>query len=292
MALSITNLNAIFAANQINQHNTLLSRSLERLSSGYRINRSSDDPGGQAIADRMRIQARGWQQASRNIGLATNMVHTVEEAVTNIVDIMMDIRDLAMESASGTLSDSDRAVNQAEVDQLINEIDRLATAVKFNGIRLLNGTFSSIRPSGSLLGGGTYQGSLYFQVGADSGSNFRAYFATTSTAGIGLSALSVSSRTSASTAVSLLDSSIGGVMSFRARVGGYARRLQITQNFADFQSDNYLSAESVVRDADIAVELVNFSKHQILLQAASAMLAQANLNAQSTIQALFNFNAG
>lgn len=285
-----TNLNSTFVLGRLQTHNALLSQALERLSSGYRITRAADDPGGLALADKFRAQIRGWQQAARNIGLATNFVRTAEDAMTEVVNLLFDIRDLALEAANGTQSPSDRLINQSEVTQLLTEIDRLATAVKFNNFKLLNGTFSSWKPVNSLLGGGTYIGSAVFHVGANEGDKIRTSISTLSAVSLGVYALSVTTQLSASNSVLLLNSAVSRVLSRRAKIGGVERRLSSAQNIADMQVQELTTAESTIRDADIAAEIANFTRQQILVQVATAMLAQANLLPRSLLL-LFDFGA-
>lgn len=278
-----TNLNAMFTLRQIGIHNTLLSKALERLSSGYRITRSADDPSGLSLADKFRTQVRGLQQASKNISLATNFIRAAEDGMTEVVSLLQDIRDLTVEAANGSLSNSDRQKNQTEINQLLAEIDRLATAVRFNGIKLLNGTFSSRAPTGTLFGGGSFIGSAIFQVGAYQGQTINAFISTLTAKSLGVNGLDVTTQLKASNAVALLNSSISRLLSRRARVGGYEKRLESAKRIVDLQAEHHLAAESSIRDADIAAEVVNFTKQQILLQAATAMLAQANLQPQSLL---------
>ena len=288
MASVQTNLNASFVLRQMGIHNTLLTKSLQRLSSGYRINTNADDPSGLSLADKFRTQIRGLQQASRNISLATNFIRAAEDGMTSIVNLLQDIRDLALEAANGTVSTSDRTKNQTEINELLAEIDRLATGVRFNGIKLLNGTFASRAPTGALFGGGTFIGSAIFQVGAYQSQTIKTFISTSSAKALGVSGLSVTTQLAASNAVTLLNSSITHLLSRRARTGGFERRLSSATNIVDLQIETHLEAESAIRDADIAAEVVNFTKQQILLQASTAMLAQANIQPQSLLL-LFKF---
>ncbi|OGH58309.1 MAG: hypothetical protein A3G34_03370 [Candidatus Lindowbacteria bacterium RIFCSPLOWO2_12_FULL_62_27] len=285
---TLTNLGAFSVQRYIGIHNQLLTRALERLASGYRINRASDDPSGLALADKFRTQVRALQQASQNITLATNFIQTAFDGMTESVGILQDIRDLAIESTNGALSTSDRQKNQTEINTLITEIDRLATAVRFNGIKLLNGAFSSIGPTGALIGGGSFVGSLVFHVGAYSGAKLSTFLSTTSAKSLGVNGLDITSQLKASNAVLLLNSSISRLLSRRARVGGVERRLETAKNMVDIEANAHLATESSIRDADVAAEIVNFTREQILLQASTAMLAQANLVSQNVLQ-LFRF---
>lgn len=294
MASIQTNLNALFALRQLGIHNTQLTRALEKLASGYRINRAADDPSGLAIADRLRAHARGYQQASKNIGLASNMVRTAEEGMTQVLDLLIEARDLALESSNTSTTQSDRLVNQGEVDALMDEIDRLATAVRFNSLRLLNGTFSSKPPFNGvtpLVGGGTYIGSAVFQLGPFAGNTIKTHISTLTVLSLGIrNRLLVDSQSAANSNLAVINSVIAAVLSRRARLGGFSRGLSSAQTLADVSAEEHLNAESVIRDADIAAETIEFTKRQILVQAATAMLAQANLLPQNLL-ALLQFGS-
>ncbi len=283
-----TNVNALYAALYLEQHNRYLAQSLERLSSGYRINRAADDPGGLAIAEKLRARIRGFQESSRGIGVATSFVRTAEDGMSNVVNYLFDIRDLALEATNSTVTTSERLANQSEIDQLVKEIDRLTTAVKFNGLRLLNGAYASQKPIFTLPGNSTYYGSAVFHVGPDKGDRFATTISTLSTVALKINTISVTTQLGASNTVALVTSAIARVLSRRARLGGVERRLQLAQNFADLQSTTLLSAESSIRDADIAQETIDFTRRQILVQAASAMLAQANLLPRTVLNLLLN----
>lgn len=291
MSLIQHNLNTSFALRQLNTHNAYLSQALERLSSGYRIVRSADDPAGLAFADRLRAQVRGLQQASRNIGLATNFIRSAEDGMSEIINVLFDIRDLALEASNGTQSTSDRLANQSEISQLLTEIDRLATAVRFNGLKLLNGAYGSKGPltTKSILSRGSYIGSAIFHVGSYKDQTIKTYISTQSAEALGINSLSVTTQLLASNSVLLANSAISRLLSRRARLGGVERRLQHAKSITDIQASNNLSAESAIRDADTAAEITNFTRRQILIQTATAMLAQANLLPQTLVALLFNF---
>lgn len=295
-----TNLNAMFALRQLGIHNEALTRALERLSSGYRINRSADDPSGLAIADKLRAQVRGYQQASKNLGQGVNLVRTAEDGMTQVLDLLITARDLALESSNSSTTQSDRLVNQSEVDQLMAEIDRLATAVRFNSLRLLNGAFSSKPPFKSTglgksltpIGGGTYVGSVVFQVGPYAGSSYKTHISTLTVLSLGVrNRLLVDSKTAADSNLAVINSVIARVLSRRAKLGGFAQSLESAKTIADLSAEGHLSAESAIRDADIAAETAEFTKRQILVQAATAMLAQANLLSKTVLQLIQSSSA-
>lgn len=273
-----------FIVGRMREHNVSLTRALERLSSGYRINRAADDASGLAYADNLRTQILGMEQASRNIGLAINFIRTAEDGLSEILSLLQSVRTLAIASSNGTLSNSERATNQSEVTELLEEIDRLATAVTFNKIKLLNGTFSSTSPTGTLLGGGSFVGSAVFQVGANKSQSINARIATASAQALGVNNVNISTQSKASSSLSMIDSAINSVLTRRASIGGIERRLQSAQSFVDLQRENHLAAESAIRDADLAAEIVQFTRAQIMVQVSSAVLAQTNTLSSSVLQ--------
>lgn len=292
MAL-IAGMNSLFALRQLDKHNSLLNRSLERLSSGYRINRAADDPAGLGIADKLRTQIRGLQQAAKNITQATSFIRTAEDGMTRVLEIMLTIRDLSLEATNSTLGTSDRTVNQTEINELLAEIDRLATAVKFNGIQLLNGSFSS-RPTrgvatgvlAATFGNGVYKGSIIFHVGANENSTMRTFIATQTATSLGVNGISVSTQANAYTAATAASVAVSRVLSRRARLSGVERRLETAKTIVDLSTLHHQTAESNIMDADTAGEIVSFTREQILIQAATAMIAQSNLLSQSVLKLL------
>ena len=279
-------LNTQFAVYQLSTHTDMLNQSLQRLSSGYRINRAADDPSGLAIADKLRAQIRGLQQSSKNIVQAESMIQSVDDGMSQMLTHLYRVKDLATEAANGSLADSDRSVNQTEVAQILAEIDRLATAVRFNGIKLLNGTFASRGPTGALYGGGSFVGSLVFHVGPSAGQTFSAFISTQTARAIGVSGINVATQLGASNGVNQVNSAVSHFLSRRARIGAYESRLQVAQSLVDLETTSHLDAESSIRDADTATEIMNFTKEQILVQASTAVIAQANVLSQSVLKLL------
>jgi flagellin len=260
---------------QLTINNNAGSKSLEKLSSGYRINRAGDDAAGLAISEKMRGQIRGLNQAERNAQDAISLIQTAEGALNETHSILQRMRELAVQSASDTNTDDDRKELQKEISQLLEEIDRISTDTEFNTMKLLNGSYETT--------------ALTFQVGANSGQivdiNLNDMSATT---GLGLSTTNVNleTRTGASTAIEEIDKAIINVSSERAKLGAMQNRLEHTINNLGTTSENLTASESRIRDVDMAKEMMEFTKNSILQQAATAMLAQANSQPQGVLQLL------
>jgi flagellin len=272
MSLSIqTNIAAFDAHRNLVNTQSALAQSMQRLSSGYRINSAADDAAGLAISEGLQAQIGGLSQAQRNAQDAVNLVQTGEGAMNEVQAMLLRMRDLAVQYNNGTLSASDQAAITAEVAQLCAEISQIGAQTQFNGISLLTGSSA-----------------ISFQVGANDGE-------TISTAGIALfgsgSAFTVDSNIftfTAGTAVVLasIDAAINAVSSARANYGAVQNRLTHTLNNLSIYQENLSSSESTIKDVDMAAEMVNFTKNQILQQAGTSMLAQANQLPQSVLTLL------
>lgn len=292
---------ALFAHRQIGLNSTNLAKSLERLSSGYRINSASDDAAGLAVSERLRGQVRGLGQALRNIQDGISLIQTAEAGLQEMTNILQRMRELMIQAANGIYNNSDRALIQLEVDQLLNEVNRMSTAIEFNRNTLLDGTYSST--SGTPIGGGTFVGSAVFHVGANKGATVAFFISTMSVRALGLNSMFSSAsavegsftsgvtsaaltRAKANSSLSIVDSALNTLMRQRARLGAIENRLQSTYSHTAIAHENMASAESRIRDTDMAAEIVEFTKQQILVQAATSMLAQANLQPQLILQLL------
>ena len=298
------NVTAMFAHRQSTLNNGQLTRSLERLSSGYRINRSGDDVAGLAVSERLRTQVRGYAAALRNIQDGISLIQVAESGMQELHDIVQRMRELSIQSANGIYNNSDRSLIQQEIDQLLNEINRMQTSVEFNRLKLMDGTFSSTQPTGALPSGSTYLGSILFHVGANKNQTIRVSIATLSVFGMGLNSLfsssgavsgnftktgtfnGVLSQIKAESAMALLDSAINNITRNRSKLGAMENRLQHTLNYAGTIREQLQAAESRIRDTDMAAEIIDFTKAQVLVQAANAMLAQANLLHQNVLSLL------
>jgi flagellin len=254
MALRIVNNTEAFGAHRrLVDSSNKMAKSMERLSSGYRINRGGDDAAGLGISERMRAQSRGLGQAQRNL----NEVHAM----------LQRVRELAVQYKNGALSTDDRTAIQSEVNQLASEIERIGVTSKFNGISLLN----------------TAANTVSFQVGSNDGETIAvALVSLGAQVGTAYSAL-----TQAGTAdLSEIDAAINNVSAFRATLGGVQNRLEHSLQAAGAYQENLVAAESRIRDVDMAQEMVNYTKFSILAQAGQAMLAQANQSPSQVLSLL------
>ncbi len=263
-----------------NAHRTLqntnmqLSRAIERLSSGLRINRAADDAAGLAVSESMRSQIRGMNVASRNAQDGVSLVQVADGAMGNVGDMLQRVRDLAVQAANGTLSDAQRANLDAEVQQMVAEINRVGADTEFNGVKVLAGSVA------------TAASAVTLQVGANSGQSIAFTVATVSTADLGMSGIAVSTAASAASALASIDAAISTITTNRATLGAIQNRLEHTINRLGLTAENLQAAESRIRDADLAKEMIEFTKNQILQQSGTAMLAQANLAPQSVLALL------
>jgi flagellin len=246
-----------------------LARSMERLSSGFRINRAADDAAGLAISERLRGQIGGLDQAQRNVADAVSLVQTAEGSLTEVHAMLQRVRELAVQYKNGSLSTADRTAIQSEVNQLASEIERIGTSSEFNGIKLLN----------------TAQ-TISFQVGAKDGENIVVTTVSlgSSAGGVGSAYFVLSSLSNND--ISEIDAAIDNVSSQRAQFGAVQNRLEYTLQNAAIYQENLTASESRIRDVDMAAEMVNFTKLQILQQAGTSMLAQANQASQGVLSLL------
>lgn len=252
-----------------------LDKSLERLSSGYRINRAGDDAAGLAISENLRAQIRGLKQASRNASDGVSLVQVAEGALNEISSILIRLRELSVQAASDTIGPVERQFLNVEYDQLVSEIDRIADGTEFNGTQLLSGT-------GSILD---------FQVGTRNDPNidrlsFDASKADANSAALGVNLTSVADKASAQNALSAIDSAIVSVSAMRADFGAIQNRLQSTISNLAVSVENMSAANSRIRDVDVAEETAELTKNNILLQAGTSVLAQANQTAQTALSLL------
>jgi flagellin len=252
-----------------------LDKSLERLSSGYRINRAGDDAAGLAISENLRAQIRGLKQAHRNTQDGVSLVQVAEGGLNEISSILIRLRELAVQAASDTIGPVERQFLNVEYDQLVSEIDRIADGSEFNGTALLNGT-------GVLLD---------FQVGTRNDPNvdrltFDASKADANSASIGVNLTSVADKASAQNSLSALDSAIVSISAMRADFGAIQNRLQSTMNNVAISVENLSAANSRVRDVDVAEESAELTRNNVLLQAGTSVLAQANQSAQAAVSLL------
>lgn len=263
------NIAALNSYRQLGGNNNAVSKNLEKLSSGYRINRAADDAAGLAISEKMRGQIVGLQTAQKNANDGISLVQTAEGALTEVHDMLNRMRELATQAANGIYTDSDREKLQAEVNELTAEIDRIANNTDFNGTKLLDGSLNT-----SLQIGDTAAQSIAVTVGS-------ADFATIAPGGVDISTL-----TGATDAITAISTAVGNISTIRSNLGAIQNRLEHTINNLGVTTENMQAAESRIRDTDMAEEMMAYTKNNILVQAAQAMLAQANTVPQGVLQLL------
>jgi flagellin len=260
------NISSMNALRNLNINSSAMSKTMEKLSSGYRINRAADDAAGLAISEKMRAQISGLRQAQRNAQDGISLIQTAEGALNEVHSMLRRIRDLALQAANDTNTDADKAEIQKEVEQLIAEISGIAMRTEFNTKKLL-------------ASGGT----VTFQIGANSGQTIEVSLVAMTASELEISTFDV---TDDDVKLSTIDKAISKVSSFRSSLGAVQNRLEHTINNLAVSEENLQAAESRIRDADMAAEMAELTKAQILQQAGTAMLAQANMKSQSVLSLL------
>lgn len=278
------NMSAMFAQRVQGVNTRTVQGNIEKLSSGLRINRAGDDASGLAVSEKMRSQIRGLNQASRNASDGISFIQTTEGYLQTSQDILQRMRELAVQSANGIYTAEDRMQIQVEISQLVDEVDRIASHAQFNGMNLLTGRF------GRDTGENVVTASMYFQIGANMDQRERVYIGTMTAQALGLrddqTIMSLSSPDSSNSSIGVLDSALRAINKQRADLGSYQNRLTMAVQGIDVAAENLQASESRIRDVDMAAEIVDFTRNQILVQASTAMLAQANAQSQSVLQLL------
>jgi flagellin len=276
------NVSAMFANRMLSIQNQKVDSSIEKLSSGMRINKAADDASGLAVSEKLRSQIRGLNQAERNIQSGVSFIQATEAYLQETQDILHRLRELSVQAANGIYSDEDRMQIQVEVSQLIDEVNRIASHAQFNGMNMLTGRFSQ---DGSA--------TMQFQIGANMDQNERVYIATMTAESLGLqgiqgstNSISISTPEQANLTVGVLDSALRVVSQQRADLGAYQNRFEMASVGIASAAENLQAAESRIRDVNMASEMVDYVKNQILVQSGTAMLAQANTQPQSVLQLL------
>ncbi|HNW29336.1 MAG TPA: flagellin [Spirochaetota bacterium] len=264
------NMSAIFASRHLSEVENRLDKSIEKLSSGERINTAGDDATGLAVSEKMRTQINGLVQAEKNAQNGLSFIQVAEGSYQQINEIMQRIRVLSVQSANGIYSRDDRVQIQVEVSQLIDEVDRIASSAEFNRMKMLRGEFAKNSKTGS----------MFFHVGANQDQRVRVYIATVSSKAFNLvnegSKRTISTVAGANAMIGYVDSALDRLNRQRADLGAYYNRLENTVKALTQTYENMMSADSRLRDADMAAEMVEFTKDRILVQTSAAMLAQAN----------------
>ena len=280
------NMSAMFAQRQLNVNGLALDKSLEKLSSGSRITRAGDDASGLAVSEKLRSQIRGLRQASTNASNGISFIQTTEGYLQESEDIMQRLRELSVQSANGIYTDEDRMQIQVEVSALVNEVDRIASHAQFNGMNMLTGRFA--RQTGENI----ITASMWLQIGANMDQRVRVFIGTMTSDALGIRNLgskqiiSLSTPDGANRAIGSLDHALKTINKQRADLGAYQNRLEYAVKGLDVGAENMQAAESRIRDADMASEMVEYTKNAIITQAATAMLAQANTKPRTVLQLL------
>ncbi len=264
------NLSAMNTNRQLSGVQSAQSKSTEKLSSGYRINRAGDDAAGLSISEKMRSQIRGLNKAASNAQDGISLVQVAEGALNETHSILQRMNELATQAANDTNTSTDRTAIQAEIDQLTSEINRIQSTTQFNTMNLLDGTFSSKN----------------LQVGSLSGQSIGISIKNMDASSLGVNALKVSSFASAGSSMDKIQSAINLVSTQRSTLGALQNRLEHTINTLNTTAENTQAAESRIRDVDMATEMVEYSKNNILAQAGQSMLAQANQATQGVLSLL------
>ncbi len=270
MSLRINhNITSLSAQRNLARNSSDLEQAVQRLSSGLRVNNAWDDPAGLGVSERLRSQIASMEEAERNANYGINLLATAEGAMQTIDEKLIRMRALAVEAASGTLTSLDRSYLDVEFQQLKSEISRIANVTNYNGMQLIDGSYSS----------GSTNGGIRLQVGIDTTVN-EDYYAVTlenmNASALGLNTTSLTNTANAAAAITLMDSAINTKDTERTRVGAYVSRLNYTISNLQISQENATASESTIRDADFAMETANLTRSQILMQSATAMLAQAN----------------
>jgi flagellin len=276
------NMSASYAQRQTGIIESGMQANIEKLSSGQRINKAGDDASGLAVSEKMRSQIRGLNQAHQNIQNGVSFIQATEGYLQETTDIIQRLRELSIQSANGIYSAEDRMQIQVEVSQLVDEVNRIASHAQFNGMNILTGRFAQDSATGP----------MQLQVGANVDQNETIFIGTMTATALGLtgtqgtenSMITLSSVDGANMAIASLDSALKTISKQRADLGAYQNRFEMAGKGISIASENLQAAESRIRDTDMAQEMVTFTKNQILSQAGSAMIAQANTQPQSVLR--------
>ncbi|WP_177527920.1 flagellin [uncultured Treponema sp.] len=280
------NMSAMFSNRALGVTNGSLQKDMEKLSSGERINRAGDDASGLAVSEKMRSQIRGLNQASKNASNGISFIQTTEGYLQETTDIVQRIRELAVQSSNGIYSDEDRMQIQVEVSQLVAEVDRIASQAQFNGMNMLTGRFAQAT------GENVPTASMWLHIGANMDQRMSVYIGTMTAQALGMrnvgteEVMSIATPDEANRAIGTLDEALKKINKQRADLGGYQNRLDYAVKGLDIAAENTQASESRIRDTNMASQMVEFTKNQVLTQAGTAMLAQANSQSQSVLSLL------
>ncbi len=280
------NMSAMFAQRSTGLTEVSQQKSMEKLSSGMKINRAGDDASGLAVSEKMRAQIRGLNQASENAQNGISFIQTTEGYLQETEDIIQRIRELAVQSSNGIYTEEDRLMIQVEVSSLVAEVDRIASCAQFNGLNMLTGRYA--RPTGE----NNVTGSMWLHIGANMDQRTQVFIGTMTASALGIrnvgteEILTLETPDDANRAIGTLDEAIKRINKQRADLGAYQNRLEKTVEGLNVAAENTQASESRIRDTDMAAEMVEFTKNNVLQQAGTAMLAQANQSSQNVLSLL------
>jgi len=280
------NMSAMFAQRTQGITTRAIGKDIEKLAAGFRINRAGDDASGLAVSEKMRSQIRGLNQASANASNGINFIQVSEAYLQETTDIMQRVRELAVQAANGIYSAEDRMQIQVEVSQLVAEVDRVASSAQFNGMNMLTGRFAM--PEGE----NVVTSSMWFHIGANMDQRMRVYIGTMTAGALGIRNLADGTIMSLETAeeanknIGVVDAALKKINKQRADLGGYQNRMELAVVGIDVAAENLQASESRIRDVDMAKQMVEYTKNQVLSQSGTAMLAQANANSQLVLSLL------
>ena len=280
------NMSSMFADRSLKVNQLYLTKNMEKLSSGERINRAGDDASGLAVSEKLRSQIRGLNMASFNASNGISFIQVTEGYLQETEDILQRVRELAVQASNGIYSEEDRTYIQVEVSQLVSEIDRIASHAQFNGMNMLTGRFSQST------GQNTPTGSMWFHIGANMDQRTQVYIGTMTAEGLGVrdvgtdTFINLENPENSNRAIGTVDSALKRVNKQRADLGAFQNRLEHAVRGIDIGAENMQAAESLIRDTNMAHQMVSYVRDQILTQAGTAMLAQANQRSTSVLQLL------
>lgn len=281
------NISAINADRQLKFNNVKTGKDMEKLASGMKINRAADDASGLAVSEKMRSQIRGLVQAEKNAQNGISLIQTAEGYLQESQDVLQRIRELSVQASNGIYTAEDRMYIQVEVSQLVDELDRVASHAQFNGMNLLTGRFANAEAQNS-----TATGSMWFHIGANMDQREQVFIGTMTSKGLGIRQsgnnefISLSTPDGANMAIGTVDNALKMLNKQRADLGAYQNRLEMATQGLSIGAENLQAAESVIRDTNMASQMVDFTKNNILSQSATSMLAQANQKGNAVMQLL------
>ena len=280
------NMSAMYANRTLGNVSSSIGGNMEKLSSGQRINRAADDASGLAVSEKMRSQIRGLNQAERNINNGVSFIQATEGYLQETTDILQRIRELSVQSANGIYAEEDRMQIQVEVSQLVAEVDRIASQAQFNGMNMLTGRFALAK------GDNAVTASMWFHIGANMDQRVSLFIGTMTATALNLrefgseEIMSIQDPDSANRSIGTLDEALKKINKQRADLGAYQNRLEHAYTGLTIGAENLQASESRIRDTDMAAEMVKLTTSQILSQAGTSMLAQANQSSQNVLSLL------